>query len=222
MKGQTLVEVLLALGTAVVVLSATVVTVLSALNNAQFSKNQNLATQYAQEGMEVMRKMRNSNWTLFSSYSDQYCLDQNSTQLLERDPNTQGCNGQNVGIFAREVDIEKDSLDCALPCSFKSGVPSCDNNGDSIVDDLDRSRWSVCTQVTGTPPVCSLKPNCDANGDGRISVADSSEWNTCTSLSPQLGVAKVTTKVSWASNKCTETSNPYCHKVELVSCLGRP
>ncbi|MBI3069818.1 MAG: hypothetical protein HYY87_00750, partial [Candidatus Levybacteria bacterium] len=55
-KGQTLIEVLLALGTAVVVLSATVVAVLSALNNAQFSKNQSLATQYAQEGMEVMRK----------------------------------------------------------------------------------------------------------------------------------------------------------------------
>lgn len=221
--GQTLIEVLLALGTAVVVLSATVVAVLSALNNAQFSKNQNIATQYAQEGMEVMRKMRNSNWTLFSSYSGQYCLDQNSTQLLGRNLTTQGCNGQNVGIFAREVDVEKDSLDCALPCSFRSGVQSCDNNGDSIVDDVDRSRWSACTQVAGTPPVCSLKPNCDANGDGRISIAaDYSEWNACTSLSPQLGVSKVTAKVSWASNKCTNSSNLYCHSVKLVSCLGSP
>lgn len=152
MKGQTLIEVLLALGVAVVVLSATVVAVLAALNNAQFSKNQNIATQYAQEGMEVMRNMRNSNWTLFSSYATgQYCLDQNSTGLSGRDPNVQGCNGQNVGIYARRVDIVKDSAACG--------------------------------------------------GSNQT---------------------KVTVSVSWASNKCTDTNNLYCHKVELVSCLGRP
>lgn len=158
MRGQTLIEVLLALGVAVVVLSATVVAVLSALNNAQFSKNQNIATQYAQEGMEVMRKMRNSNWAVFSLLStDQYCLDQNSTALSGRNRTIQGCaggsssNGQNVGIFARRVDIEKDS--------------------------------SLCGGSNQT---------------------------------------KVTVLVSWASNKCTDTNNLYCHKIELVSCLGAP
>lgn len=117
-----LVEVLVALGTAVVVLSATVVAVLSALNNAQFSKNQNIATQYAQEGMEIMRKMRNSSWTVFSSLStDQYCLDQNSTALSGRNRTIQGCaggsstSGQNVGIYARQVDIEINSSSCATP-----------------------------------------------------------------------------------------------------------
>lgn len=130
MKGQTLIEVLLALGTAVVVLSATVVAVLSALNNAQFSKNQNIATQYAQEGMEVMRNMRNSNWTLFSSYaSDQYCLNQNSTDLSGRNRTIQGCaggsstNGQNVGIYARQVDIEANSSDCSAPTPPPPGNP---------------------------------------------------------------------------------------------------
>lgn len=162
-NGQTLIEVLLALGTAVVVLSATVVAVLAALNNAQFSKNQNIATQYAQQGMEVMRNMRNSNWTLFSGYGGasgvtvSYCLDQNSTELSGRNRTIQGCaggsstNGQNVGIFARRVDIEKDS--------------------------------SLCGGSNQT---------------------------------------KVTILVSWASNKCTDSSNLYCHSVKLVSCLGRP
>lgn len=156
--GQTLIEVLLALGTAVVVLSATVVAVISALNNAQFSKNQNLATQYAQQGMEIMRKMRDSNWAMFSLLStDQYCLDQNSTELSGRNRTIQGCaggsssNGQNIGIFARRVDIEKDS--------------------------------SLCGGSNQT---------------------------------------KITVLVSWSSNKCTDSSNLYCHSVKLVSCLGSP
>lgn len=156
--GQTLIEVLLALGTAVVVLSATVVAVLSALNNAQFSKNQNIATQYAQQGMEVMRNMRNSDWTLFSSYATgQYCLNQNSTDLSGRNRTIQGCaggsspNGQNVDIYARRVDIAKNVSECG-----------------------------------------------------------------------GLGTTKVTVSVSWSSNKCTDPGNLYCHKVELVSCLGAP
>lgn len=155
--GQTLIEVLLALGTAVVVLSATVVAVLSALNNAQFSKNQNIATQYAQEGMEVMRKMRNSNWSTLSALNGAYCLDQNKVLLSRSGSVPQGCaggsstNGQNVGIYARRVDVVKDSAECG--------------------------------------------------GSNQI---------------------KVTVSVSWASNKCTDSSNLYCHKVELVSCLGAP
>lgn len=153
--GQMLIEVLVALGTAVVVLSATVVAVLSALNNAQFSKNQNIATQYAQEGMEVMRKMRNSDWTTFSGLNGVYCLDQEKVLLPRNGFVPQGCaggsstNGQNVGIYARQVDVGVDTS------------------------------------------------KCDAE------------------------TKKVTVSVSWTSNKCTR-ENIYCHKVELVSCLGRP
>lgn len=126
--GQMLIEVLVALGTAVVVLSATMVAVLSALNNAQFSKNQNIATQYAQEGMEIMRKMRNSNWSAFNALSTlAYCLDKGDTLLnlddARDDNNTpQGCSSdshvfsplpKNIDdFFARRVDIEEDSALC--------------------------------------------------------------------------------------------------------------
>ena len=43
-SGQTLLEALIALATAVVVITAMAVLVLSSLSNAQFSKNQNQAT----------------------------------------------------------------------------------------------------------------------------------------------------------------------------------
>lgn len=118
MKGQSLLEVLAALGAGVIVLTAITVAVITSLSNAQFSKNQNIATQYAQEGMELLRKMRDSDWAAFSSLSSgSYCLDKGDTFLDNADrKNTAlaGCSRTvlvspepvNVSpIFARQVDI---------------------------------------------------------------------------------------------------------------------
>lgn len=146
MKGQTLIEAIVALGAAIIIISVIVIVVISALNNTQFSKNQNLATQFAQQAMEVMRQMRDSNWTTFSELSaGSYCLDKESNIPVSKDPIT-GC-GQNVDVFAREVDIEKNS--------------------------------SSCGEAT-----------------------------------------KVTVTVFWTDAKCTGVTNPFCHKVELVSCFS--
>lgn len=60
-KGQTLVEVVLAIAVASLVLIALTRATTVALRNAQFAKNQALATQYAQEGMELLRKCRDQN-----------------------------------------------------------------------------------------------------------------------------------------------------------------
>lgn len=109
-KGQTLVEALIALGVAIVIISAIVVSVISSLSNAQFTKNQNQANHFAQEGMEIVRGIRNSSWTTFSALSSTYyCLSANSTTLVVR--GADGC-GQNVGIFVREVLVEHSSASC--------------------------------------------------------------------------------------------------------------
>lgn len=66
-KGQTLVEVLLAVGVASIVLIALTRAVTIGLRNAQFAKNQALATEYAQETMERLRVYRDqSGWQEFS------------------------------------------------------------------------------------------------------------------------------------------------------------
>jgi type II secretory pathway pseudopilin PulG len=110
-KGQTLIEALVALGAAVLVLSAITVAVISALNNVQYTKNQNLATQYAQQGVETMRQLSQSNWGDFSSNNNtNYCLPDGSSTLVDFPVN--GC-GQNIGIFVREVDIAQSSLSCS-------------------------------------------------------------------------------------------------------------
>lgn len=125
-RGQTLIEVLVALGIATLLVSAISVSMLAALFNAQYSKNQNLATQYAQEGMEIVRKFRNDNFAAFNLLSGnpgspkKYCLDKNDTRFFSRDATVQensgcprdGMSGQNVDIFARQVDIVKDSSRC--------------------------------------------------------------------------------------------------------------
>lgn len=120
-KGQTLIEILVAMGTAVVIISAITVAVISSLYNAQYSKNQNLASQYAQQGMEIMRKIRDSGWNDFYNLSGSYCLGMDQTTLTEIDiksPIYPGCasggnsNGQNVDKFAREVDIGENLSSC--------------------------------------------------------------------------------------------------------------
>lgn len=109
-KGQTLLEAMIGLGVAISVVSAIVVAIVSSLGNTQFSKNQNLANQYAQQGMEIVRKIRDASWSGFLAYNaTYYCLAQNNTSLMQRGVN--GC-GQNVGIFVREIDIEHNSGSC--------------------------------------------------------------------------------------------------------------
>lgn len=85
-KGQTLVEALIALGVATIIITAIGMVVITSLDNATFSKNQNLATQYAQEGMDIMRKKSNTDWGTFIAFCPggncTFCLPQSSENLV--------------------------------------------------------------------------------------------------------------------------------------------
>src|SRR3989344_342773 len=98
-SGQTLLEALIALATAVVIISAMAVLVLSSLSNAQFSKNQNQATQYAQQGIEFLKNLSQSNWITFNTYNGSYCMPSDNS-LPQRVG--ESC-GQNLDIFSREA-----------------------------------------------------------------------------------------------------------------------
>ncbi len=124
--GQTLLEILLAFSVAILVLSAVILGITTSLSNTQYTKNQGLANSYAQEGMAVVRKIRDSGWNNFKNLADnyttntRYCLGLNSVEL--GDPTSALNCGQNVGIFSREVkfDHNKSRNGC---CSDTS--PSC-------------------------------------------------------------------------------------------------
>lgn len=170
-KGQTLIEVLAAFSVAITLLFGITTAVIYSLNGVQFTKYQNLANQYAQQGMEVVKNIWNSDLTTFNNLTGNYCLYVNSKTLLVKDELIRnGCTatGQpnptplpNAPSFAREINITKYSPECQ---------PS--------------------------PPPPPTPP-------------------------PAFEGTHVKVKVSWTDNKCTNISNLYCHKVELVSCLSK-
>lgn len=123
-KGQSLVEALIALGVAVVIISGIAVAVITSVNNTDFSKNQNLATQYAQQGMELVRHKSESDWGSFTMLSGSYCLDQNSTDLS---PAGLGCslniNDANSNpFFIRQVDVSQNTSSCTGSASVSVKV----------------------------------------------------------------------------------------------------
>lgn len=59
-KGQSLVEVVAGLAVMMIVILSLVAVTTVAVRNANFSRNQTLATKYAQEGIEEARNLRNT------------------------------------------------------------------------------------------------------------------------------------------------------------------
>jgi hypothetical protein len=110
-KGQSLVEALIALGVATIVVSAMAVAAITAVSNSDFGKYQNLATQYAQQGMEVVRQQSQTDWSKFAATAgtdsaNSYCLDQT---IPPKFTSLQGCteiNDQNGhAFFLRDVTL---------------------------------------------------------------------------------------------------------------------
>lgn len=147
-KGQMMVEALIALGVAVIIIAAITSMIVSALSNAIAAKNQDLATQYAKQGIEVVRNISKTDWTYFKDLSNTFCLNEGSNTLSGTIAGEkEGC-GQNLGNFIRNVEIVNTGTDC----------------GEDI--------------------------------------------------------SKVTVNVFWSDNKCTESSDAFCHSVKLESCLS--
>lgn len=122
--GQTLLEILLAFSVSILVLSAIVIGITTSLSNTQYTKNQNLANSYAKEAMAVVRQVRDSSWTNFSSKIQPiYCLSQNSTILTEPNPPLINCGQNVIGIFSRVVKFEHASESCIADPACSG--PSC-------------------------------------------------------------------------------------------------
>lgn len=103
-NGQTLIEVLIAMGAGIIVLTAMVGIVIKSLSNSQYGKYQSMANGYAQEGMEVLRSLRDASWGNLNNLQvppQKYCLPENSTSLIlgACNPTTQMIQG----VFIREV-----------------------------------------------------------------------------------------------------------------------
>ncbi len=114
-KGQTIIEILVAFGVAVMLVSAVTLMVIFALSNAQFSTSQNAATQYAQQGMEFMRQKRNEGEIPPTGVQCLPIVSNTSLSQKEPLPNCSATNG-----FTREVNVQSGQTQC--PQSFLVNV----------------------------------------------------------------------------------------------------
>ncbi|EKD65260.1 MAG: hypothetical protein ACD_50C00146G0002 [uncultured bacterium] len=137
-KGQTLIEALVSLSIAVTIIGAITVVVISSLNNAIFTRNQNQATQYAQEGIETVKRISQSQVSFFDlSQQGDYCLGPDLTLQLLVLPNPGRCpEEQRVDIFEREVNITHGNTDCSGNTKIIVTVQWADNK---------------CTAAVGSP-----------------------------------------------------------------------
>lgn len=75
-KGQSLFEVVLALGVMTAIMVGIVSLAAGAIKNSIFSKNKTLAARYAQEATEWLRRERDTDFTLFAAHSPgTYCFE---------------------------------------------------------------------------------------------------------------------------------------------------
>jgi hypothetical protein len=119
-SGQSLIEIVAALGILIILISISTIAVITALNNSQHSKSQNQATIYAQTGIEILRQMRDSSWASFDNLSGSYCLSSNCAELTSNGACgvKNGSCGLNVdSVYSREVLIEKNSTKCTVGAS---------------------------------------------------------------------------------------------------------
>ncbi len=147
-RGQSAVEALLALALLGAVITAITVAVTTSLSNTQYSRNQHIATNYAKEGTEVLRLLRDSDYQTFATLNGEYCLAKNSTQL-------------------------------EFPAQTR----------------------------------CNDRPNIDTVYIRKVRV----QQNACGASS---NLAEITVTVTWKSPRCRDSSNPFCHSAEVVSCLS--
>lgn len=104
-----MIEVLVALGIISVIVTALTAVVITSLGNTRHGKDQNLALQYAQEGLEVIRSMRDENYNTFASLANgNYCLSKNSRTLAP------SCSVPNVDNYSRSVNIENSACGTSI------------------------------------------------------------------------------------------------------------
>lgn len=111
-SGQSLFEVVFALGVAAIVLVGIVALAASAVRNTSFSRNRSLATRYLQEAAEWLRKQRDTDWGNFfnnrsSGGGTVWCLNQGP---LSSWPGSSGdCGGGTITgtIFTREATLTR-------------------------------------------------------------------------------------------------------------------
>lgn len=98
--GQTIVEATIALASILMTLAAIGIAISTSVSNSQFIKQQTQASKYAQDGMERLRYVRNTNPTTFFALTGIYCMNEDNSLV------SGSCTTANIAnTFKRETEF---------------------------------------------------------------------------------------------------------------------
>ncbi|MDP2874215.1 MAG: hypothetical protein Q8N84_02915 [bacterium] len=127
-SGQSLVEAMIALGVAVIVIVALVNLSLVALRSSTVAQNQLTAKNLANQGLEIVRSLRDSGWSNLPEppSTDPYYLNSDKTALVTT-PAEEIAKEATAGFFTREIYIsnvggdQKKQITCVVKWTDSSG-----------------------------------------------------------------------------------------------------
>ena len=146
-KGQLLIEAILALAIVVIIVTGIVIALVYSINNSTLSKDQNIATGYAQEGLDIIRNMKDSDYNTFSGLNGTYCLPEGITAI---DPS---------------ADPSEEVTDCALIANrFKRQIYINPNGEDTRPDPTTQvcnaGRFFVASIILWSEKRCENQDTC--------------------------------------------------------------
>lgn len=104
-SGQTLAEVVVAIGVVVLLVTGLVFGTSITLKASQYGKARSQAVQYAQEAIEIVRTLRDNGWTTFRTYGDvepiPWCLDKSGVWT----PLSGACSANIDEFYTRQVTL---------------------------------------------------------------------------------------------------------------------
>lgn len=138
-KGLSLIEVIIAIALSTMVITGMLSAVLYSLSSAQDSQLQNEATQYSQQGMELLRTLSGS-----AVSSGTYCLNDGNPPTLQAQSSCTTTPNLN-SRFIRQVTINKNNVECSNVLT-KITVTTSWRDGDCPSTDLycKKSTLSSC------------------------------------------------------------------------------
>ena len=107
--GQSLLEAVVAVGIVILLITGLIAATTSTLRFGQMSKDRTQALQYAKEGMEIVRIIRDTNWDDIPQTTATYCLAKGARTLG-------GCPMDPIdAMFSRTINFSDDGTTCVAP-----------------------------------------------------------------------------------------------------------
>lgn len=106
--GQTIIEATIALASILLTLAAIAIAISTSVSNSTFIKQQSQASKFAQDGIEQLRYVRNTNPTAFFALGGIYCMNEDSALV------SGSCTAVNIAnTFKREAEFtQTPSVEC--------------------------------------------------------------------------------------------------------------